>query len=167
VAGGIAIAKAALILASDEPALPKAFCSQIADATMPFESQFAGMIRELPDLLYVEPDAAIRQIAWSGMETPEFETPIITPFVIPTVLAALWCVLRNPNSWPNAVAAAIRMGGDVDTLGAIVGALMGAKLGQRAIPEHLRESVVDSEGIQVLASRYHALICGSLEQRKP
>ena len=99
----------------------------------------------------------MREIAWSGMARPEFEEPIITPFVIPTVLAALWCVLRWPDSWSGAVAAAIRLGGDVDTLGAIVGALAGARLGVGSIPRHLVETVLDSERLMNLAASYYAL----------
>jgi ADP-ribosylglycohydrolase len=49
------------------------------------------------------------------------------------------------------------MGGDVDTLGAIVGALAGTRLGALAIPPHLRETVQQSEKIQELSLRYHAL----------
>jgi ADP-ribosyl-[dinitrogen reductase] hydrolase len=56
------------------------------------------------------------------------------------------------------VAAAIRLGGDVDTLGAIVGALAGVRLGAGAIPAHLRETVQQSRELEVLALRYHALV---------
>ena len=80
------------------------------------------MVLGLPQLAQQEPEVALPSIAWAGMSRPEFDRPIITPFVIPTVLAALWCLLRHPDSWADAVASAIRLGGDVDTLGAIVGA---------------------------------------------
>lgn len=78
--------------------------------------------------------------------------------MIPTVLAALDCVLRYRDSWVDAVTAAVRLGGDVDTLGAIVGALAGAIHGDQAIPPNLRSGVQDSESIQALAVRYHLLI---------
>ena len=109
----------------------------------------------MPDLVREPPEAAIRAIAWAGMPAPEFESPIITPFVVPTVVAAFWCVCRNPDSWPQAVAAAIRLGGDVDTLGAIVGALAGARLGVASIPSHLCESVQRARLLKELALRYH------------
>jgi ADP-ribosylglycohydrolase len=92
------------------------------------------------------------------MAQPEFAQPIITPFVVPTVLAAFWCLLRHPDSWRQAVGGAIRLGGDVDTLGAIVGALMGAKLGSAAIPPNFLETVLHAEQLQTLALRYHALM---------
>jgi ADP-ribosyl-[dinitrogen reductase] hydrolase len=86
------------------------------------------------------------------MAQPEFPEPIITPFVIPTVLAALWCALSHPHSWKKGVASAIRMGGDVDTLGAIVGAILGAKLGSESIPCSLVESVVNRESVHAAGS---------------
>ncbi len=160
VAGGVAIAKAAQLLGTERFDSADSFCSSTAAAMEPFDATFAEMVRGLPRLLAESPNRAIQTLAWSGMSRPEFDEPIITPFVIPTVLAALWCVLRQPDSWPQAVAAAVRLGGDVDTLGAIVGALMGAKLGVGAIPEHLMEDVVDSERLRGLALRYHALVSG-------
>jgi len=158
IAGGIAVAKAAQLLATGHAAEPEPFCEEIAAAIDAREPSFAGLIRQLPRLAQQPAAAALDTIAWSGMSSPEFERPIITPFVIPTVLAALWCLLRQPDSWPKAVASVIRLGGDVDTLGAIVGALMGVKLGVTAIPQHLVETVVDAERVRRLAVRYHALV---------
>src|SRR5262245_11153216 len=92
------------------------------------------------------------------MPAPEFESPIITPFVVPTVLASLCCLFRHPDSWPGAGGDAIRLGGDVDTLGAIVGALAGVRLGAGAIPEHLRRTVQNTHELEALALRYHELV---------
>ena len=122
------------------------------------DARFAELVRELPSLLGAPEDAALRGIAPAGQARPEFETPIITPFVVPTVLASLWCLLRHPSSWSRRVADAIRLGGDVDTLGAIVGALAGVREGEHAIPPHLREAVVDADHLRSLALRFDALI---------
>jgi ADP-ribosylglycohydrolase len=78
--------------------------------------------------------------------------------VIPTVLAALWAVLRHPTSWPRAICEVIHLGGDVDTLGAIVGALAGVRLGASSIPAHLASGVLGSERIQTLASQYYSVV---------
>jgi ADP-ribosylglycohydrolase len=158
VAGGVAVAKAAQLLVADIILSPSAFCEEIASAVETFEPAFAGMVRELPRRLQENPELAVRMIARSGLPKPEFAEPIITPFVIPTVLAALWCLLRYPDSWQKGVASAIRLGGDVDTLGAIVGALLGAKLGRKSIPQNLAETVLDRDTLQTLALRYHALV---------
>jgi ADP-ribosylglycohydrolase len=157
IAGGIAVAKAAQLLAGTPDIDALSFCLGIAEAMNGYDRIFADMVARLPALTEQPPDVAVANIAWSGMVKPEFDTPIITPFVIPTVLASLWCLLRYSDSWTRAVGNAIRLGGDVDTLGAIVGALAGVRLGVSAIPLHLRASVQQSERIQELALRYHAL----------
>jgi ADP-ribosyl-[dinitrogen reductase] hydrolase len=162
IAGGVAIAKAAQLLAS-MPLDPQSFCQAVADAIAPISPAFATLATRLPALARESPDIAIPTIAWSGMERPEFDAPIITPFVIPTVLASLWCLLRHPDSWSSAVASAIRLGGDVDTLGAIVGALAGVRLGASAIPPVLRETVQQAERLEKLALRYCEL-AGRLHQ---
>lgn len=58
----------------------------------------------------------------------------VTGYVNHTVPMALFCWLRHPGSFHEAVDAAVRLGGDTDTLSAIVGALAGATLGPEAIP---------------------------------
>jgi ADP-ribosylglycohydrolase len=115
------------------------------------------LVEDLPSRLHQDRDTALHAIAWAGSSRPEFSRPIITPFVVPTVLAALWVVLRHESSWPDAVAEAIHLGGDVDTLGAIVGALMGARLGHAAIPAHLADRVLGVVEIRHLARQYSVL----------
>lgn len=158
VAGGVAIAKAAQLLATADVIDDGPFCGVIADAIHAYEPAFAALVRDLPSRFREEREVALHAIAWAGSARPEFPEPIITPFVVPTVLAALWAVLRQPSSWPEAVAEAILLGGDVDTLGAIVGALMGARLGIAAIPPHLAEGVLDSGKIGRLARRYYRAV---------
>ena len=50
------------------------------------------------------------------------------------VPAALFAVLRNPSSFADAVLFAVSMGGDTDTIGAMTGAIAGARFGSRGIP---------------------------------
>ncbi|MBN9523217.1 ADP-ribosylglycohydrolase family protein [bacterium] len=154
VAGGVAVAKVAQLFACDPGIGPGELCAAVAAAIAEYSPEFAGWVERLPVLLDEPPDVALTTIAWAGMPAPEFDRPVITPFVVPTVLATLWCLLRYPDSWPAAVAA-VRLGGDVDMLGAIVGALAGARLGVRAIPEHLRRAVQQSQKLETLALRYH------------
>jgi ADP-ribosylglycohydrolase len=158
VAGGIAIAKAAQLLATGESPEALGFCAEVAAAIRPYEATFADLVQALPSRLDEDRESALHAIAWAGSPRPEFSRPVITPFVVPTVLAALWSVLRNPDSWTRAVAEAIGLGGDVDTLGAIVGALAGVRLGATAIPAHLASGVLGSDRIKVLASQYHEVV---------
>ena len=158
VAGGIAIAKAAQLLASLDPLDESLFCRAVADAIRPYEGMFAELVESLPSRLQEQRGTAFETIAWAGSLKPEFSRPVITPFVVPTVLAALWAVLRHPTSWAGAVSEAIHLGGDVDTLGAIVGALSGVKLGASAIPAHLASDVLGSERIHALAGQYYEVV---------
>ncbi|NOX58918.1 MAG: ADP-ribosylglycohydrolase family protein [Planctomycetes bacterium] len=59
----------------------------------------------------------------------------VSGFVNHTVPVAIYCWLRHRDSFRNAVEAAVRLGGDTDTVGAIVGAIMGTEVGPDALPE--------------------------------
>ena len=73
-----------------------------------------------------------------------------------SVPAALFAFSRHPHSLPDAVRAAIAMGGDTDTIAAMTGALSGALLGEHAIPETWRK-VEDAETLALLADRLRAV----------
>jgi ADP-ribosylglycohydrolase len=59
----------------------------------------------------------------------------ISGYMYHTVPAALSSWLRHPHDFRAAVSDVIRLGGDADTTGSIVGALAGATLGASAIPK--------------------------------
>jgi len=67
----------------------------------------------------------------------------VSGFINHTVPVALYVWLRYPNDYRLAVEAAIAFGGDSDTTGAIVGGLMGATLGESAIPRDLISGVTE------------------------
>jgi len=58
----------------------------------------------------------------------------VSGYINHTVPVALYCWLRWPDDFRAAVEAVVLLGGDTDTTGAIVGALMGATLGAGTIP---------------------------------
>ncbi len=53
----------------------------------------------------------------------------VSGYVISTVHAALACWVRHPNDYFAAITEAIELGGDTDTVGAIVGGIVGASAG--------------------------------------
>lgn len=59
---------------------------------------------------------------------------------VPTAIA---CFASYPDCYPDAIGRAIGLGGDVDTIAAMVGALSGARLGVQAIPAHLLAMLED------------------------
>lgn len=167
VAGGVAIASAARLLAVQPHADASVLCQTTAADMRPYHLEFAALVEGLPDVLHGDPRTVLEYVAWSGSPSPEFDRIIITPYVVPTVLAALWAVVNYPSSWSDAVAAVIRLGGDVDTLGAIVGGLMGARLGLTAVPSRLVDRVLDTKRLHRLAIRYADLIECSAESARP
>jgi len=156
VAGGVVIALGANLLASDHTIDSAELCNLLADSISDINLELAGLIRALPSQM--QSRECMQFIAAAGQTSAEFTTPIISPFVIPTVLASIYCIIRHRNSWVDAVTSAVQFGGDVDTLGAIVGALAGAIHGVGGIPRNLQSDLQDSESIQMLAARYHYLI---------
>lgn len=78
---------------------------------------------------------------------------------VPTAIA---CFASHPDSYSDAVGRAIGLGGDVDTLAAMTGALSGARLGIHAIPTHLLARLEDGQRgkayIEGLAQRLFAAL---------
>lgn len=71
-----------------------------------------------------------------------------------SVVTALACFLTHHDSFPDAVKAAIGLGGDTDTIAAMTGALAGSHLGVAAIPSPWRE-VEGAAELTTLADRLY------------
>ncbi len=61
-----------------------------------------------------------------------------------SVITAISCFAGSPDDYSGAISRAIGQGDDADTLAAMAGAISGARLGIKAIPTHLIESLEDS-----------------------
>lgn len=70
-----------------------------------------------------------------------------------SVPAAIYSFLRYPSSFEEAVVYAISLGGDTDTIGAMCGAISGAYLGVKGIPERWRSKVENRTYLEELAER--------------
>ena len=78
------------------------------------------------------------------------------------VAASLFCCLRSPDDYRRAVLMAVNTGGNSDGLGALTGAVIGARLGAGAIPG---EWVLKVEGSKFLEGLADSL-CEAYEKRK-
>ena len=67
------------------------------------------------------------------LESPDFQ-PVPSGYVVDSFAAAIHCLLTT-NSFENALVKAVNLGGDADTIGAIIGGLAGAAYGFKAIPK--------------------------------
>jgi len=83
-----------------------------------------------------EPEAAVRS----------------TGYVVDTLEAAFWCVTKGKD-FEEAVVTAVNLGGDTDTLGAVVGGLAGLAWAERAIPARWLEPLARAEEIRAVADR--------------
>ncbi|MFE5485078.1 ADP-ribosylglycohydrolase family protein [Streptomyces sp. NPDC056527] len=80
--------------------------------------------------------AAPHRARWSTVLAPDWQPDDATEFngaVWPCLGSAVWA-LRTTDSFESAVAAAIDLGGDTDTVAAVTGTLAGAVYGPAAIP---------------------------------
>lgn len=77
-------------------------------------------------------------------------------YVLETLGAAFWA-LENHRGFEDVVVAAINLGDDADTVGAVAGALAGAREGVAAIPERWLGQVHDADRIADLAVALHQL----------
>lgn len=73
-------------------------------------------------------------------------------YVIDTMEAALWA-FHGTNSFREGVLAAVNLGNDADTTGAVYGQLAGAYYGVEEIPVQWREAIADRETIEDLARK--------------
>jgi len=67
----------------------------------------------------------------------------VTGYAFHTVPVALYAWLMHPKDVATALTSALDCGGDTDTVGAIVGALAGARIGETGIPAEWLERVVE------------------------
>ncbi len=77
--------------------------------------------------------------AGSGHSTSQFALDLgltrgVTGYVMHTVPVVIHAWLQNPNDFKQAVTTVIRCGGDTDTTGGIVGAIVGGRVGKAGIP---------------------------------
>jgi ADP-ribosylglycohydrolase len=145
-AAGAAIVAGAVALGMQaEPVEAEPFLGALADWAERFHVEFAGYVRQLAEWLPLPPDEAVTRIAEAGLRQ-EFRSEQwagISPFVIPSVLWSLYAFLRSPEDYWETVCTAIAVGGDVDTTGAMAGAISGAHVGIEALPADLAQRLTD------------------------
>lgn len=74
-------------------------------------------------------------------------------YVVHTLEAALWCIMRNDN-FKDTVLQAVNLGEDTDTVGALAGGLAGIIYGGEQIPKKWADVLARKEDILDLATRF-------------
>ena len=128
------------------------FLHGVATAVERRSPEFGEHIRQVQAWLELPEDEALQAIASTGEGRMRdgFGIPALAE---PTVLAALYAFLKSPTDYIATIDITLRIGGDVDTIGAIAGAISGAHNGLAAIPASLVTSVKDSAEILDLGKR--------------
>ena len=156
IGGTIAVAKAVSLCVNSTDIDPPDFLSQISDSVRGASAIFADCLDALTSWLRLEPPEAFSHIYAAGEpDMGSQDPPYVTPYVIPTVLCALYCFLRTPRDFIKSVVGAIKAGGDTDTVAAITGSISGAFNGIDSIPGHLVRTLKDSEEIIALTEQFY------------
>jgi ADP-ribosylglycohydrolase len=170
-AGSVAVAGAVALASRSHPLDMDAFLSTLGGWVGRYHEEFALYIEELDIWTRLEPDVAVLPISKCGKSADRVDDwQYISPFVIPSVLWSLYSFLRTPDDYWATITTAIGCGGDVDTTGAMAGAISGAHLGLQGLPEHLATIVNDrgdwgySELVR-LAETCYSLSLGGDEKR--
>jgi ADP-ribosyl-[dinitrogen reductase] hydrolase len=93
--------------------------------------------------------------AVAGASGQSAETINPTGYIVNSLVAAVWAFMTT-ESFEEGALAAVNLGGDADTIGAIYGQLAGAYYGYEAIPEAWRRDVFQEQDIVQLADRLAA-----------
>ncbi len=76
-----------------------------------------------------------------------------------SVPAAIYCFLRHPFSFKEAIVEAVSLGGDTDTIASMTGALSGAWLGMESIPSEWVNKLENKDYIRDLALKLWEGVC--------
>ena len=79
-------------------------------------------------------------------------------YVVHSLDASLWCTLNNDN-YEDAVVAAVNLGEDTDTIGAITGSINGIIYGKDNIPKRWMEKLRKREYLENLSEQFMNTIC--------
>ncbi|MHA1731657.1 MAG: ADP-ribosylglycohydrolase family protein [Promethearchaeota archaeon] len=120
--------------------------------------ELAGALRVLTDNWGAEPGVVYRAILeHANACSPNFTLKFPSQgFVLASVPACVYLALDG-ESFEDAVVRAVNLGKDADTVGAIVGALAGARFGLGSIPARWLDDLVNRGGLE---SRVEAVVRG-------
>ncbi len=163
-AGSIAIAGAVALALPSGPINISQYLNQLSAWAAGIDSTMAECLLQLVEWVKLPPEEAASYISFAGYQPgydPDWEG--ISPYVISSVLWSIYAFLRSPDDFMESMRITIAVGGDVDTTGAMTGAVSGAHLGLAALPKHLAKFLNDQDtwnydDLQELAEKCHAAI---------
>jgi poly(ADP-ribose) glycohydrolase ARH3 len=140
---GAALQACAVALALNTPSHEEidreAFLSRLWDFIR--DQLYKEKIDRIRELLGEQDKARVVAMLGNGIEAPR------------SVPTAIYCFLKQPQSYKDTVIFAVSLGGDTDTIAAMAGAISGAYLGMEAIPSEWHTKLENREYIEVLAEK--------------
>ncbi len=133
--GAFAVATAAHVAATrEEDITPDAFCALLGQHID--DTEFATLMRDVTDSV-TRGESAASFANRIGCATG------VSGYMYHTLPCALHVWLTHQHDYRAAVTTMIRLGGDADTTAAIVGAIVGARVGKAGIPENWIGNLVE------------------------
>jgi ADP-ribosylglycohydrolase len=134
--GAWVIALATRLVCEQTTVTPQHFLTEIEKSFSPETPELVTLLRQT--VASVEKGESTQAFAQSlGLERG------ITGYMLHTVPMVIHAWLSHPTDYPGAIQSLIKCGGDTDSTAAIAGGILGASLGEAAIPEqwltHLAE----------------------------
>lgn len=115
-----------------------------------FSDDLEGHVGLIADAMFDED----KRVSASLREAIEAEPEEIqsSAFVLDTLCAAVWSALRAPT-FEDALVRVVNLGNDADTVGAVTGALAGARYGESGIPARWLEPLCVYDRVVAVADR--------------
>lgn len=143
-AGSAVIAGAVARSVREETENPFDFINDLALLAREFDEGFAEAVMSLHEWCRLEPDEALQKIRVAGLQPgTESDWPGVSPFVVPSVLWAVYSFLRSPDDFLQVLHTAIACGGDVDTTACMACAIAGANVGLNGVDAELAGFIND------------------------
>lgn len=133
--GAMAIALAARLASRGEVA-PEAFLEELTKLVDDDGAELLGLV------------ASVVESVGRGEATERFasnqgHSEGVSGYIYHTVPVCLHAWFSHPADFAGSVGSVIRCGGDADTTAAIVGGIVGARVGPEGIPEHYKQGIRD------------------------
>jgi len=105
---------------------------ETADRVSTIDQDMAAMLRWVTQIVHLDPNEALFEIGTSAD-------------AIEAIPAAVYCFLKYPRNFANAVLAAVNAGDASDSIAALAGSFVGAIAGIQAIPEQWQKQVENAD----------------------
>ncbi len=145
-AGAVAIAGAVALVLCEDEIIPSNFLTALIDYVRPIDPTLTQGLEKLHIWLDWDYKEAVKVVGPFGRKAgydESYSWRYISPYVISSVLWSIYAFLKTPESYMEAIITSIIIGGDVDTTAAMTGAISGAFLGIKEIPQEWASLLTD------------------------